>query len=261
MAGSILTDIGATFYKFHTWRLMGGRDIAMRYRRSVLGPFWISIASAMTVLGIGLLYSEVFGQKDVAGYIRFVAAGFLAWWLIAQLVTESTQVVLESDSMLRSVRLPVPVLSARTVWRNLIIFAHNFAVLGGLILILGGKVGLVTLLLIPGVALTLLFGYLLGIALGPLCARFRDIPQIVQNIMQLMIFLTPVFWAPEAVKNKPFLKDGNPLYHLVEVIRGPALGYAPTELNWIVVISMVAMSIALALLSLSVSRDRVYLWI
>lgn len=239
---------------------MADQDIKMRYKRSMLGPFWISIAMATTVVTIGFLYAEVFNQPYKEFLIWF-GSGLLAWGLVSGVMLEACTTVTENDSVLRSVNMPIPMLSARMVYRNFVVFLHNALVIGLLLVLFGLRFNQETLLVIPGLILIVLLGLFLGVALGPISARFRDLAQLIASLVQVMFFVTPVFWIPSASLSRPIVVEGNPFYHLVQLVRAPLLGSETTLANWQVSLATVAVAAILALVSLVVSRKSVYLWL
>jgi ABC-type polysaccharide/polyol phosphate export permease len=98
-------------------------------------------------------------------------------------------------------------------------------------------------------------------AIGPLCARFRDLPQIVANGVQVMFFLSPVIWSADQLPQRAIFIEANPFYHLVEVVRAPLLGEFATATNWQVVTSVIAVLVVASAISAAVTRKRVFLWL
>ena len=265
---SSLSDFAATAGQWRSWALMAQQDISLRYKRSVLGPLWISIALGITSLGVGLLYSAVFGLKATE-FIRFLAVGFMTWSFIQALLTEGSAIVVEAAGHLRSVIIPVPVLAARMVWRNVIVLAHNLVLvlcIIALTYVYEGQDALagfkpIALLAALGILTIAAIGYFLAIVLGPFCARFRDVSQIIANFLQLVFLMTPIFWRPDQVGERVWIRDWNPFYHVIELVRAPLLGTYPLALNWMVAGGVLAGVALLALLALPMTRDRVGLWI
>jgi ABC-2 type transport system permease protein/lipopolysaccharide transport system permease protein len=107
----------------------------------------------------------------------------------------------------------------------------------------------------------LAIGYFLAIVLGPLCARFRDIPLVVQSAMQVTFFLTPIFWMPSAVSHRPMFTHANPFYHLIELVRAPMLGAPASAVNWQVSLWLCAMLALLAVGVVAATRRRLTLWL
>lgn len=260
IARAFFDDFASVATRWRTWLLMADQDIKMRYKRSMLGPFWISIAMATTVVSIGLLYSEVF-KLPYKEFLTWFGSGMLAWGLVSGVMLEACSTITENEHVLRSVTMPVPMLSARMVYRNFVVFLHNALVIGLVLILFGLRLQPEILFIIPGLALITLFGLFLGIALGPISARFRDLPQLVASLVQVMFFVTPVFWVPSPAMSRPILVEGNPFYHMVQLVRAPLLGDATTWANWQVSIAALAVAGMLAIASLAASRRSIYLWL
>jgi homopolymeric O-antigen transport system permease protein len=147
------------------------------------------------------------------------------------------------------------------VYRNFLIFLHNALVIVPMVSLLGAPLTWTALLAIPAVLLYLPFGLFAGLALGPICARFRDLPQLIVSAMQIVFFLTPIFWSPKALTSRHIVVAANPFYHLVEIMRAPLTGHLPTLQNWAVSLATLAVLGVFAWISLAASRRQVYLWL
>lgn len=255
-----LYDFAIGLLQWRTSYTLGLQDIALRYQRSFLGPFWISASLLASILALAYVFSYVF-QQELGDYIPFLAAGLLAWQLMLTLITESCASVMEHSAYLQNVRMPVSVIAGRVVFRNAIIFLHNAIVVLALVAMFGTQLSLVAWMSLPGVGLILLLGYFLVMLLGPICARFRDVPQAVQSVMQIIFFLTPIFWMPSDVAGRPMFTHANPFYHFIELVRAPLLGEYPTALNWQVALWSCAVLGFAALVSSALTRKRLALWL
>ena len=255
-----LSDLAGGLLRWRTSYNLGLQDIILRYQRSLLGPFWISASLLASVLALAYVFSAVF-QQSLSSYIAFLASGLLAWQLILALMTESCASVTEHAAYLQNVRMPISVIAGRIVLRNGLIFLHNAVVILAVLVAFGGQISTNSLMALPGVFLILMFGYFLVMVLGPLCARFRDVPQAVQSVMQVIFFLTPIFWMPSAVEGRAVFTDANPFYHFIELVRAPLLGGAPTLLNWQMARwSCSAVAVA-GVVSTAMTRKRLSLWL
>lgn len=255
-----LTDLAVGIGRWRTSYMLAVQDIELRYKRSLLGPFWISAVLIATVLALAYVFADVF-QSDFVTYVSFIGAGLLAWNLIFALVNEGSLSITEHAPFLQNVRMPLTVIAGRIVWRNAIIFLHNLAAIMTLLLAFGAQFTVAVFTVAPGAALILTFGYFLAIVLGPLCVRFRDIPLVIQSGMQVVFFLTPIFWMPSAVSHRPMFLAANPFAHLIALIREPLLGNYPTALNWQVGLWCCACMAVLALIVASATRKRINLWL
>jgi ABC-2 type transport system permease protein/lipopolysaccharide transport system permease protein len=149
----------------------------------------------------------------------------------------------------------------RILWRNLIIFLHNIVILVLVLAWYGKNPGWVALLSLPALVLLLLNGAWVGLLLGLLSARFRDIPQIVASIVQVMFFLTPIMWKPDMLPERQFILDINPFYYALTIVREPLLGVAPSGQQWLVILAITIAGWAVAMLLYTVYRWRLAYWL
>lgn len=255
-----IAEFGAALTRWRTWFLMGNQDITLRYRRSLLGPFWISLAMAVLILGLGLLYSQIFHQP-FKEFLAFLGAGLVAWYFLSNLMMEACAATTEAEGHLRALPLPIPIFAARVVYRNFLIFLHNLLVVIIMMLVLQRGISPTYLLVIPGVVIFCLFGFGLGVLVSPAAARFRDIPQVMATLLQLAFFVTPIFWRPSQISTSSPVVQLNPLYHMVELIREPLLGHAPSLNNYLVSLALVASVLVLAVINLAYTRRKIFLWL
>ena len=255
-----LRDIAQGACAFRLWGSLGWLDIRQRYRRSTLGPFWLTISMGVLVGGLGMLYAGLF-RMDVADYLPFVAAGLILWGLISGLITEGCDAFIRTGDLIKQVNTPLSVHVYRVVWRNLIVFAHNVVIYVVAAVWFSIQPGWAGLLILPGLALLCLNGVWMGLLLGLVSARFRDVPQIAASVVQLAFFLTPIIWKPELLPERAFVLDLNPFFHLVEVVRAPALGQAPGLVSWLAAAGITLGGWLVTLLMYRRYRWRIAYWV
>lgn len=253
-------DLCAGWARRELWMTLAMQEVRQRYRRSKLGPFWITLSMAIMVLALGLLYGQIFGQ-DLSDYLPFLAAGFVIWNLIAGLINEGCQAFILAEGMIRQLNAPLSIYVYRVLGSALIAFAHNIWVY--LLVALWFGVRLDWHLLWVPVALfaILLNGFWAALFFGVLSARFRDVPLVISSLMQLLFFITPVIWRPEMLPGRALWLHLNPFYHLVEIMRAPLLGQPPALANWLPVILITLGGWALAALFYSAYRWRIAYWV
>jgi ABC-2 type transport system permease protein/lipopolysaccharide transport system permease protein len=242
------------------WLVMGSQDVRQRYRRSRIGPFWITLSMGVTVAALGVLYGVLF-QQPLHEYLPYLAAGFVVWGLIAGLITDGSKAFIESEGLIRQLAAPLSIYVYREVWGNLLIFLHNLVVYALVVLMFQSLPGPVVLLAIPGVVIVLLNGVWLGLLLGLVSARFRDVPQILASVVQVMFFITPILWKVDMLPGRALLLEANPFYHLLEVVRAPLLGSLPAVESWVFTGFLTAGGWAAALIAYSVWRWRIAYWV
>lgn len=242
------------------WLAVGLYDIRKRYRRSLLGPFWITISLGAFILGLSFIYSPLVGG-EAGSFLPYVAFGFVAWQFVSQLVLDGCTVFIANGLIIQQLPAPLSVYIYQTIWRHLIILAHNFLIYVLVALLCGLWPSWQTLLVLPGIILVSISGVSIGMLFGTLCARFRDIPPIVQTITQMMFLLTPILWRPDQVPGRELFYLLNPFYYLVQIIRGPLEGEAPSLFVWTVVLAMTAVGFVVSLLFFSRFRNRIVYWL
>jgi ABC-type polysaccharide/polyol phosphate export permease len=256
-----LRDLREAACNPHLWLLLGWQDIRQRYRRSYLGPFWLTISTAMMVVALGLLYAAIFRQP-LEDYLPFLATGLVIWTFIAGIVADGCNAFIAADGIIKQIRVPFATLALRSLWRNLVIFGHNAVIIVAVVALYGRGQSVATLaLLVPAMALVLANGLWVTLVLGLFCARFRDVPLIVANIMQLMFFLTPILWQPSLLPGRTAFVQWNPLHHFVEILRAPFLGEFPPASSWLAAGAITAAGWALCFVLFRRYRGRIAYWL
>lgn len=212
-------------------------DVVSRYRGSILGPFWITLSMGLMVMGIGLVYANLFAI-ELPKFLPLVALGIVFFGLIAGCVNEGCETFVQAAGMLSQTSLPMLTFVWRTVFRNLINFMHHAVIVAGVLIFYGyWQVANVPLALV-GLVLLMVNAAWLSLLVGIASARFRDIPQVVVSVMQFAIFVTPVFWPADRLGKHRAVLDFNPFYHMLEAVRAPLMGVSVPSHTYPVLIAM-----------------------
>jgi ABC-2 type transport system permease protein/lipopolysaccharide transport system permease protein len=255
-----LGDLVEGIRRWELWATMGWYDVRQQYRRSVLGPFWLTLSLATMVGVLGLLYGELFGFST-RDYVPYLALGLISWTFIASSMTDGCTVFTGAAHFIQQVSAPLSIHVFRLLWKNLIILSHNAIVYLAILIVFGIRPGGVALLALPALAAIYLNGLSASIALGVLAARFRDIPPIVTSLVQIMFFVSPILWMPEQVRARALFLESNPFFHLLNVIRQPLLGQLPALRSWAFVLVLTVGSLSLAGLLFVRFRQRLPYWV
>lgn len=219
-------DLVGGLRKYDLWGRLGWLEIKRRYRRTMMGPFWACITLLIFVMVIGSVGSGLL-SRQTADYLPFLVAGMIVWVMLQSTLMESVNVFVAGSGLIRQMNFEYSILVYALVWRNLIVFAHNLLVYLLILLIFApGKLGFANLLAIPGLIVMAVNCAWISALLGMLSMRFRDLQQLVVSIVQVAMFVTPLFWSPENLggMRRFFFVDLNPLYHLLTIVRDPLLG-------------------------------------
>ena len=256
-----LLDVGAGL---RLWRLavtLGWFDIRLRYRGSVLGPFWLTLSTAVMVAALGVLYSTLF-KMDLHDYLPFLALSLVLWGFLSSLVTEACTCFQQAEGMIRSVRLPFTLYALRVIVRNVLVLGHNVVVILLVYAVFDVWPGAAAVAAVPGLALWLLDGLACCVLLGAFCARFRDIPPIVGSVMQIAFFVSPIIWRPEMLKGSSAAwLPWNPFYTLLEIVRAPLLGHLAEWHVWASALGFSALLCGVAWLGFARVRSRLAFWV
>lgn len=253
-------DIYSGVCSYHVWGALGWHDIKQRYRRSVLGPFWFTITTILMVGVLGYLYSELL-QQDIRVYLPYLGIGLVLWTYISTCINEGCNSFIGYSNLIKQIKMPLTVHVCRVVWRNFIILIHSLPVLILLVYILGFDINLQIFLVVLGLFVLLLQGVWVGVVLGILCARYRDVLPIVSNAVQIAFFLTPVMWSPDLLKSRAWVADYNPIYHMVELVRAPLLGRTVLIESWIWAFVILFFGLLLAQSLMQRYRNRIAYWL
>lgn len=242
------------------WTALAIQDIRLRYRGSVLGPFWLTISTFVMVVSMGAIYAHLF-HTDPTTYIPYLSLGLIVWGLISSLITEGCQTFLAAEAVIQQVPIPFSIHAYRVVCRNLIVFAHNLVIVPIGIIFFGIPVGWHLIGAAAGCLILALDGVWISLCLGIISTRFRDIAPIVASFLQVAFFLTPVFWPIDALGDLRPIAEYNPLFAAIDVIRAPLIGMPVAPNSWPVLLAATAVGWAVTFRLFARYRRRIAYWI
>jgi ABC-2 type transport system permease protein len=255
-----LADVRAGVMCTHIWPMLGWQEIRQRYRRSYLGPFWLTLSTACLVGGLGPIYGRLMGQ-GTAGYVEYIAIGIVTWQFISSLVVEGCQTFIAAEGFIKQTKLPLTIHVLRVIWRNFIVLAHNFVIVILIVAYVSNPWSWNLLTALLGIVAIAVNGIWVCLFLGSISARFRDIPQMVSSVMQMLIFITPIMWRPNMLVSLQWVADWNPLYHFVEIVRAPLLGNPLPVSSWLAVAGITLFGSLFTLVFFARYRARIAYWV
>jgi ABC-type polysaccharide/polyol phosphate export permease len=251
-------DLTAGWRQRQLWGHLGWQDIKQGYRRSVIGPFWITISVGLLFLALGAVYGHLF-RSDPRTYLPYLALGLVLWTFLSTCLLESCQVFQEQQAIIKQIKVPYSVHLLRVLWRNLIVLLHTAVIVVPLFLFLDIAPGTTALLAAPGLVLVGVNLFWMGLLLAITGARYRDAYPIVAAAIQVAFFVTPVMWPASLLTTNGWVAQANPLHHLIQVVRGPLLGEAPPLTTWAIASALaVAGTLMVVLLFRRVLRQIIY---
>jgi ABC-type polysaccharide/polyol phosphate export permease len=235
-------------------------DTKGRYRRSVLGPFWLVIGTAVGVFGLSFIWGGLL-KVDRATFVPTLAVGIVVWQLIAGCVAESPSAFTRNAAVMRNLKTPYLIFPLQLLLRQLINFAHNLVVVLVVLVIFPPPLSAVQLLVIPGMLLLAGNLFWFAILFGMLGARFRDLEQTIGVLIPLMFFLSPVLYRPDQLGVMERFIWLNPFTYMISLIRDPIQGFAPEFFVYLISAGMLVVGWAATLWLYGRRHDRIPFWV
>jgi ABC-2 type transport system permease protein len=258
-------DLRDGFKHRELWLHLGWQDIKQRYRRSVLGPFWITIATGVSAVAMGLLYGTLF-DMDIAEFLPYVTLGFIIWNLISGSILEGADVFMSNEGLIKQLPTPLSVHVYRLVWRQMILFAHNIVIYVVIFAIFPQPISWTAIAAVPALFLIAINAVWVSLLFGILATRYRDIAPLLGSIVQLLFFMTPIIWTEKTLEGtgnegRAKIAEINPLYHFLDIVRTPLLGGDQQLYHWVIVLAVTVVGWAVALFAMRNYRARVAYWV
>jgi ABC-2 type transport system permease protein/lipopolysaccharide transport system permease protein len=253
-------DLADGARKSWMWTALAFQDIKLRYRGSLLGPWWLTITTSVMAMAISLFYAQIF-STSAGTYLPYVTIGLVVWQLISGLITEACETFLRAQTIIEQVPLPFSIHAYRGVCRQLIIFAHNIAIVPAVLIATRTAVDWRMIEAVSAVAVLAVNGLWVSILLGMLSARFRDIPPIIGSLLQVGFLLTPVFWPIAALGDWVPMAAFNPIFAAIDVVRAPLLGIPTGANSWIVLLGSTILGWLITYALFARFRMRIAYWI
>ena len=235
-------------------------DIKSRHSKSVLGPLWIPFSTALFVGIMGSLYATLFG-RDPSVYFPHMTAGFIIWQILDAGIRDGKQKLISSRSIVLQVPIGILTLSIELTIKIIVIFLYNVPVFIVVLLIYPVPIGLHTMQFLLGLALVIFTLVPVIVTASVVGLRFRDLNQLLDSIMRVSFFLTPVIWMPDMVGNRAVYLNANPFYYYLEIVRAPLMGTEIPIHVWPVALAMTVTVTIVAACVLSRSKHEFALWL
>ena len=253
------TDIAPFVTRHVTWRALAAGDIKSKYRRTFLGPWWITATNGVTALIMGLVAGRYLGF-NAKTYLPHFMVSITIWNFISSSLSEACYTMINAGGMIKAVDMPILIHVMRMVQRNLIIFLHNSVIIPIIWMIVPWPLGFETLLCLPGLAIVYVFVVSASIIVSMVCVRYRDVPPVIASLLQLLFFVSPIIWIPSQIHGGELVVELNPIAYLLAITRDPVMGNAPSLMNWVGAIGFVAVVTAAMIYLYTRYRSRVVFW-
>ncbi|WP_168364947.1 ABC transporter permease [Dickeya zeae] len=212
-------------------------DTKARYKKSVLGPLWLTLGSMVGVLGLALVWGTLL-EENMNSFVPSLSIGLVIWFLISGVIADGSTTFVRQSAVIRNVAIPYWFFVVRALARHVINLVHNLVIILISILYFNVNIKVTAFLAIPGLLLVLANLFWITFLLGIVGARFRDLEYFISSFLPLLFFISPVVFRADRLPEKMNIIWLNPLSYFIEVIRQPLLGDIPDIKSYIVVFSV-----------------------
>jgi len=242
------------------WHMALG-DTRARYKRSFLGPLWMTLGATIGVVGLGLVWSSILNQPR-AELIPSLTIGLLLWQFISACINESSTVFVRNASVIRNVKTPFFIFPLQLLIRHLIGLLHNSIIIIVVLIVYPPPViSSVMILSLFGLILVVLNLLWMIMLLGMLGARFRDLEQIISAFMPIVFFLTPVIFKADQIGLNSSIIWLNPFTYFMSLVRDPLYGRVPSLTIYLVTLLIMLLGWLLTMYFFNKRSARLAFWI
>lgn len=252
-------DIAPIVTRHVTWRALAMGDIRSKYRRTLLGPWWITATNAITALIMGTVAGRFLGA-DMKTYLPHFMISITIWNFISSSLSEACYTMINAGGMIKAVDMPIVIHVMRMVQRNLIIFLHNIAIIPFIWLVFPWSIGFASLLSVFGLALVYVFIVSASVVVSMICVRYRDVPPVMAAVLQLLFFISPIIWEPSRIQGGDLIVGINPIAYLLAITRDPLMGTVPSLTSWVGAVGFIAVLTGAMVYIYTRYRARVVYW-
>lgn len=243
------------------WWYMAYQDLVSRYRRTTLGPWWITLGTGIGVGTMGVVWGSVFNM-DLTEFFPYMITGFVLWIFISSCISEGPLVYVVCGHVLRTIKIPILTFVFTSLSRHFFTFLHNVVIIILALMVFQVKISAITLLVIPGLVILVITAFFAKLALGILGARFRDLSYIISSFMTFLFMLTPVMWDPKILTGKKvLLAYANPFTYFLGIVREPMLNRIPDPFYYIGAVGILSILMVFSIALYQRYSHRLVYWV
>jgi lipopolysaccharide transport system permease protein len=243
------------------WVYPGYINLKTRYARTALGPWWETLATTIFISFAGFLWSRIFNM-DIKTFLPHLFSGMIIWKFYSQIILTSAISYHENSALIKSIKHEYIVHNLKGVFRDVLIFMHNVPLCLFIIFLFKG-INFNIFYILLSFPIVLISSFCISYIMSLVCLRYRDLFYLIQSLIQLVFFFTPILWMPDQLgeKGMMFVVNPNVIYHYIEIIRAPFMGYSPSMLNYIVTFMFMLILLLLSNFLYKKYNSRIPYWI
>lgn len=222
------------------------RDLKVKYKRSYLGYLWSLLNPLLMMVVVSLVFSHVF-RFNIDNFALYLLCGQVLFNFFSESTSMAMNSVLQNAGLIKKVYIPkyiLPLSKIISCFVNLL-----WSMLAVLIMFLFYRIPFypTTILSIVPIIYVFIISYGVGLLMAVLATYFRDMVHLYGLFLQVLMYLTPLFYPADILPDKVLLLvKCNPMYHIVTYFRDVALyGQWPSVRDNVVCIAFCILTISI----------------
>jgi ABC-type polysaccharide/polyol phosphate export permease len=241
--------------------ILGSRDFALMGVGSRLGKWWPTIGMAIRIAFVGVLWGLVL-QTASGDYIPWLATGWVVWGMLSAAINSGAESLTRGKGLMLAMSMPKEAFVVKVIVKEFLLLVQNSLLVFLVLLVFQAPLTPALLLVVPGLLITAVFLYGLGLILGPLVAKYKDFGPFISSIVGVMFFVLPIMWKPESIESElaHLILGLNPLYHYLQIVRLPLLSEVPTDINYLLATAGAVVFLVIGLIVMNRTRNKIVYW-
>ena len=260
MFGKAINDLVGGLALWRVWTYQAWHEMTARYKRTILGPFWLAAQMLVTSMCLALVWG-ILMNRDMKEILPYITAGMLCFQVVSFMFNDGPELFLGAGNTIKNHAYPFTYYILETACKAVLTFGHNVIVFWAVCAAVQNIAvpNWTFLIAMPIVIITVMCW---GTIIGLVSARFRDLRFLLPYFGQLMFYVTPIVWRVGDISTKrAYVAQFNPLYGLLEIIRAPLLGHVAPAHAWALAIGTMVTGMITWVLVFPPFRKRIAFWI
>ncbi len=218
---SIADEVRDVAAHAHLLKCLVGRDLTVRYKRSILGFFWTMLNPLLMMVILTIVFSTIF-RFAISHYETYFLSAYLPWIYFSQTTVGAMLGIAWNGPLMKRVRIPKSIFAVSAVISGMANLLLSLLPLAVIMLAVGAPLR-PALLFLP-VSLLILALFTLGVSLGLsiVAVYFADVKEMYQVGVMALMYLSPIFYPIEIVPEQfAWIVRLNPLLYLLRIVRDP----------------------------------------
>jgi lipopolysaccharide transport system permease protein len=256
-----LDDLVRGLVSWRIWHLMGIGTIRRRYSRSRIGQFWTTLSMGIMITVLGLIWSTLW-RMSMSDIFPYIAVSLVLWGFLSGTINDASSALIGSSTYFlnQGMSFSTPIFAA--VYGQFIILLHNMIIVVLVLVIFPQSFSLEIFMFIPGFLLTLITIVWVSCIIAILCARYRDVIQLISSILTTAFYISPVIFKADFIPPEyRWINFVNPFAIFLSITRDPLFGREIPWEYWAIAVATTVIGTIVTLPFIGRFGKRVIFWI